>query len=221
MRLTLADEFLLLALRDQDGRSSIGSTELDCGVAGALLAELALAERVRFVDGRITAVDPAPLGDPDLDALLHRIASDGKPRKAERWVSRLRGDGLRKRRLVRMAELGVLEAREHKVLGFIKYTQYPERDPRHEQEIRARLTAVVNGGSADERSSALLAIANACRLDRKLFPDIDRRFLRQRVKQITEEEWAGRAVAKVIASIHAGVTAAVTAAAVSSSAASS
>ncbi|GAB3962964.1 hypothetical protein GCM10029978_019550 [Actinoallomurus acanthiterrae] len=221
MRLTLADELLLLTRREQDGRSLIGGTELDCGVAGALLAELALAERVQLVEGRIAVVDPSPLGDPDLDALLERIAADGRPRKADRWVSKMRRDSTRKRRLARLAAMGVLEAREHKVLGLFPYTDYTVRDPSHRQELHARLEAVLNGAPSDDRSSALLAIAHACRLDRKAFPGVDGKVRRRRVKEITEDEWAGRAVAKVIASIQAGVQAAASAAVIGGSAGSS
>ncbi|GAA4634629.1 hypothetical protein GCM10023196_076880 [Actinoallomurus vinaceus] len=221
MRLALVDELLLLARREQDGRSLVGATEQDCGVAGALLAELALAERVRLVDGRIAVVDPSPLGDPDLDALLERIAADGRPRKAERWVGRLRRDAIRKRRLARLAATGVLEARERKVLGLFPYTDYLVRDPSYGRELRARLGAVLNGAPADDRSTALLAIVHACRLDRKAFPEVNGRVLRRRIKEITEDEWAGRAVAKVIASIQAGVQAATTAAVIAGSAGSS
>jgi Golgi phosphoprotein 3 (GPP34) len=220
MRLTLADELLLLARRDEEGRMWIGSTELNCGMAGALLAELALAEQVRLVDGRITAVDSSPLGDPDLDAMLQQILADGKPRPAERWIKRFRQGGLRNRRLARLADLGVLETREHKILGFIRHTSYPERDPAARNEVHARLRALVEGGPADDRSSALLAIVHACKLDRKVFPDVDRGSMRRRVKEITEQEWAGRAVAKVIASIHAGVSAAVAGAVIAGSAGS-
>lgn len=213
--LTLADELLLLALREQDGVAMIGSAELDCGVAGALLAELALAERVRLIDGRIAVADASPVGDPDLDALLARIAADGRPRKAEHWVNKSRRDEVRKRRLARLVAMGVLEEHERRVL-FVKHTNYPERDPRPEQELRARLRAVLGGAPADVRSSALLAIVHACRLDRKAFPDVDGKVLRARVKEITEEQWAGRAVAKVIASIQAAVMAAVSAAVIAS-----
>lgn len=216
MRLTLADELLLLALREQDGRALIGSAELDCGLAGALLAELALAERVRLVGGRIRAVDPSPLGDPDLDALLQRIVADRRARKPERWVDRTRRDDVRKRRLARLAEIGVLEARDHRFL-FFKHTTYSERDPRYEQELRARLRAVMEGAPADGRAGALLAIVHACGLDRKAFREVNGRLLRRRVKEVTKDEWAGQAVAKAIASTRASVSAATTAAAMSSS----
>lgn len=207
MQLTLADELLLLALPEEGERALIGSTQLDCGVAGALLAELALAERVRLTDGLITVIDPSPLGDPDLDGLLQRIAQDDRPRKAEHWVGRIRREEVRKGRLARLAEGGVLEAREHKLL-FIRTTYHVTRDPAYEREIRSRLRGLLDGAAADDRSTALLAIVHACRLDQKIFSDLDGRFLGRRVKEVTEDEWAGRAVAKVIASIQAAVQAA-------------
>jgi Golgi phosphoprotein 3 GPP34 len=50
--LTLADDLLLLA-SSQIGTFRLGSPALEYGLAGALLIELALAERVTIRDGRV------------------------------------------------------------------------------------------------------------------------------------------------------------------------
>jgi Golgi phosphoprotein 3 (GPP34) len=45
------------------------------GMRGAVLVALTLAGRVEVTDGRIVVRDPAPLGDPNLDAELARLAA--------------------------------------------------------------------------------------------------------------------------------------------------
>src|SRR5688572_6203245 len=93
----IADELLLLAYSDV-GSAEIGQYQLDLGLGGALLLELALAERFDVRDGRIAVVDPSPLGDPVLDDALRLVAGDKKDRKVRDWVQKLSGN-LRERLL--------------------------------------------------------------------------------------------------------------------------
>src|SRR4029453_9186163 len=59
----LADELLLLAYSEK-GTSQLSQYSLDLGLGGAVLLELALAERFDVRDGKIVVVDPGPVGDP-------------------------------------------------------------------------------------------------------------------------------------------------------------
>ncbi|MCO6006062.1 hypothetical protein NE236_13800 [Actinoallomurus purpureus] len=55
MQLTLADELLLLALPEEGGRALVGSTELDCGVAGLRAATQAAVAAAVIASGASTA----------------------------------------------------------------------------------------------------------------------------------------------------------------------
>ncbi|MDF5752988.1 GPP34 family phosphoprotein [Spongiactinospora sp. TRM90649] len=217
MFVTIAEELLLLAYREADGKPLVSSTELDAGVGGALLAELALSGRLDLGDKKITAADPAPTGDPELDDALALIAARDRPQKPEWWINRLRPHDRRKRLLGRLAERGALTEEKIKILGLFPATRYPERDPGMETEIRDRLWSTLTGADPDERTAVLIAILRACKLDRKVFPEADKK----RVKEIAEGDWAGTAVARTIASINAAVAAGVAAAAAATAASAS
>lgn len=213
MTLTIADEVLLLAYREDTGKPIVGSVELDCALAGAVLAELAVRRRIDLADKKVVLTDPTPVGEEELDATLARVAGEVKPRKADWWVGKLRTGKLRKRLLTRLAARGVLSEQEGKVLGIFPTTRYPELDPSYERDVRQRVESVLAGAQPDERVAVLVAVIHAAKLDRKAFPHAPK----GRVKEIAEGDWAGEAVRKTIASVHAAVAAGVTAATVAAS----
>ncbi|WP_326826693.1 GOLPH3/VPS74 family protein [Streptosporangium sp. NBC_01756] len=214
---TIAEEVLLLAYSEDEGRQLVGSSELDAALGGALLAELAVNGRIDLADKKVTVLDPTPLGDEELDATLARIAAESKERKPDWWVYKLHSAKLRKRLLTRLAEQGVLREEQRKILGIFPSTRYPESDPRVEEEIRERVRSVLSGAVPDERVAVLVAVLHAAKVDRKAFPDASR----ERIKEITEGDWAGKAVAKTIAAINSAVMTAVIAGSVAASSSAS
>jgi hypothetical protein len=210
--LTIAEEILLLAYREDTGKSKIGSIELESALGGAVLAELALKGRLDFEGTTVHVTDPAPVGDDELDAVLARIAGERKERKPEWWVGKLRSSKLRGRLLTRLAARGVLSEQQTKVFGLFPTRRYPELDPGPEQELRQRIESVLAGAEPDEHLAIVVAILHAAKLDRKAFPHASKK----RIKEIAEGDRTGVAVRKTIASIHASIAAAGTAATIAS-----
>ena len=203
--MNLADEFALLAHRD-DGSPETDGTRLDRGLAGALLLELALAERIGVERTRVVVRDPAPTGDRLVDEALTRIAADERGRKPGDWVSALARD-VRTRTLDGLVEAGVLTREQSKVLFVFDVTRYPaaERvEPAAETEARQRLVAAVSGqGPVEPRTAALCSLLAATGLDRKVFAGLDRKRVQARLKEISEGAWAAAAVKKTIEEIEA------------------
>ncbi|TDC11448.1 GPP34 family phosphoprotein [Nonomuraea longispora] len=217
MTVTIAEEFLLLAYRDDKGTPLIDSTRLDSALAGALLAELAVAGRLELSDKKVTVTDPSPLGDAELDATLSRIASETKARKPAWWVQRLKTSKLRNRLLTNLAGSGVLTEERSRALGIFPVTRWPEAHPGVEADVRERAGAVLKGATPDARTAVLIAITHAAKLDRKVFPEADKR----RIKEISEGAWTADAVAKTIAAINAATMAAISAATTAAASSSS
>jgi hypothetical protein len=212
MDVSLAEELLLIAYDHKTGRASTGSAELDCGLAGAVLLELTLAGRIDVIDSKVRVLDTAPTGEPLTDGALVRIARERKARKPEWWVGKLRS-GLRVGLVARLTERGVLRLERHRVMGLFPVRRYPSVDPALENAARARLElAVVKGVEPDARTAALASLLDACGLAKRTFPELDRRQLKARMKEINEGQWAGAAVRKAIQSIHAAVAASTVAA---------
>lgn len=205
--LTIAEEFLLLSLREQDGKPLIGNTEATAALSGALLTDLVIARRVDLADDHIRCVNRSPVGHPELDAVLARIAAETKPRKVQWWVAKLRSDQTRKRILGGLAHRGVLRVETVKVFGIFPTTRFPQQNPEAERLVLARLYAAIGGARPDERTACLFALVHACKLDGKLFPNVGKVLLDHRAAEMAEGEWAAAAVRKVIAQIQSATAA--------------
>jgi hypothetical protein len=206
----LAEEFLLLCFDDQTGKKIISSDKIEPGLGGALLLELALQERIGVTEEpagwwqrrRLTITDPTPTDDPELDSALAKLQNlEGK--KIKTLISKMSGKritkGLQRRLLERLAADGVLRLEHGKVLGIFPATTWPTSDTTPEEGVRERLhTALIAGSTPTERTVALIGLLEATGLLTKVIPSEDKKSLRRRAKELTERDWAARAVKQAI-----------------------
>ncbi|GAB2671190.1 GOLPH3/VPS74 family protein [Kribbella swartbergensis] len=223
----IVEDLLLLLYDDESGKPITGAPGLDYALAGAVLIELTLlgkldvageGEEVRR--GRLKVLDASPTGDAVLDERLRYVAS--KPGKRPKdQIGRL-SKKLREQLLARLAERGVLEADEGKVLGIFPVTRWPAKDARHEVELRSTLESVLKvGTSPDERTGALIALLSALNVVPKVVTDaVDKKALKQRAKEIAESDWAADAVKKAVTEMQSAVTTAIVVSAAAASAGS-
>jgi hypothetical protein len=213
--LTLAEELLLLGLRDEQGTvASSASLALRYGLQGAIMADLLLQNRLRLDEkGRVELVSETPTGDELLDEALAAVAHRNRPRPLKDWVmssARSGGKGAQARLSRRLVERGVLREEEGRFLWLFPTHHFPAIDPRPESDVRERVRRVVLQGSApDERTLVLLSLIKACKLTNEAFRDEDRTAAKARIDELTRGEAAGHAVAKAVAAVQAAVMAAV------------
>ncbi|MDI6099020.1 GPP34 family phosphoprotein [Actinoplanes sp. NEAU-A12] len=209
--MNLLEEFTLLA-HDDEGRRIIDGTRLDYALGGALLVELALAERIGMSNRKVVVLDATPVGETLADETLTHIAGESRERKPSHWVRRP-PKGVRQRVLDRLVTSEVLRAEHSRVLGVFPRTRYPSAhgtEPVAETAVRGRLRAAVERvGTVEPRTGALCALIAATEMDRKVFPDMDRKQVRARLAEIGEGDWAAEAVRKVIRDVQVAVAAAV------------
>ncbi|GIM97974.1 GOLPH3/VPS74 family protein [Paractinoplanes toevensis] len=221
--MSLAEEFLLLAY-DESGAPLTDGTHLDNGLGGALLLELALAERVDVEDKRVVVLSAEPTGDALTDQALSMIVSLDKTRKPGHWITKLSKQA-RPRVLEKLVAEGVLTVEKDRVLWVFPRTLYPPATgelPAVEAEARERLRAAVLGtGPVEPRTAALCALVAATELDRKVLGDLDRKRVTARLKEIGEGSWAADAVRKTIEEIQAAVMIAIIASTTAATAGSS
>ncbi|MDJ0343418.1 GPP34 family phosphoprotein [Streptomyces sp. H10-C2] len=219
MELTVAEELLLLG-RGPQGRSAMSGLVATRGVAGALLIELALQERIIVQDGRLAAAksDAGGSYDPELDTLCRQIR-DERRRTAKAWVQKAESRRVNARILSGLAAKGVLREQPYRVLGLFPVVRWTEQDPALAAGVRRRLTAALQGEPTDDRTVALIALVDACGLSRKLFPELDSRTRKARINELSQSQWGAAAVRDAVTAVRAGVTAAIVAASSASSAA--
>jgi hypothetical protein len=131
----LADELILITYTE-DGSSEAARSMLDLGLAGAVLLELATAERLDVCGGRVVVTDPTPVGDPLLDSSLAEIGADDTPRTTRHWVDAL-SRGLRDEILDQLVETGVLCREQSRTAGIFPRTRVASAD-RGESRAEAR-----------------------------------------------------------------------------------
>ena len=217
----IAEDLLLLLLDDRTGKVS-GSDTAELALGGAVLAELALLGAVtvdertsRFRSPKVRVTGPAPQDRVLADAL--EVVAE-KERPAQSLVERL-GKGLVTTLGERLADRGILERRESRLLGMLPRTRWPAADTSHEAEVRAALTSVlVQGTTPDGRTGALVAVLAAADQVHKVVDHdgMSRREVKRRAKEVADGAWAATAVRDALQATYAAVTAAVAAATASS-----
>ncbi|GIH04115.1 hypothetical protein Rhe02_21820 [Rhizocola hellebori] len=213
MELSLAEQLLLLSYDDVTGKPAIPMSNLDHGLAAAQLLDLHYQGKLTLDHGRLAAVDRA-----DTDPVLAKIRAH-KPHTPDWWVYHLADPHRRERLLDRLIDAGMLERREHRILGMFPVRAYPEVDPTEERALVDHLRDVVTGqAEPDRRSLGLLALAHGCGLDRHLFPTLDATLVRHRLNELTQGDWCGQAVRKVVEAENVAMLAAVSGGIVASTA---
>lgn len=198
-QLTVPQAFALLQV-EPDGRHALDGSTLDTGLAGAVLADLALRGAVSLQDGLVAVVNGAATGDPVLDGVVGSIAAAGAPRKAKWWVSRLGKRQLRDDVFAGLVERGVISVEQGKVLGLFPTTKHPERDGAPEALLRSGIAHVLAGRAGPTPfSAAVIGLLDATNTLRKQFGAVDKDL----VKEITSGSWASPAVKAVLEEIEA------------------
>ena len=209
----VAEDLLLLLLDDESGRVT-GSDTAGLALAGAVLAELAILGAVtvdertsRFRSPRVRVTGPAP-ADRVLADALDVVAEKDRP--AQSLVERL-AKGLVQTLGDRLADRGILERHQSRMLGMLPHTRWPAVDSSHEADVRRALTSVLVQGTTP---GALVAVLHAVDRVHKVVDHegMSRRGVKARAKEVTEGTWAASGVRAAIQASHAAVIAAVTAA---------
>jgi len=213
VEILIAEDMLLLLLDDESGKLTLTSYP-QAVLGGALLVELAATGAAEVEEktsmwrsAKVRAVAGAAPADPVLRAAHDAVAA--RPRTAQDLVQRL-GKGTRDALTDRLAERGLLERRDDRVLGLFPRTRWPAVDSSHEQDVRRRLTAVlVQGVEPDERTGALVALLSAIDKPHKVVDHegLSTGEVRKRAKRIAQGDWAAKAVRDAIAASTAAITA--------------
>ena len=222
--INFAETLFLLAL---DVKRGIVKPEmergLDCALAGALLMELALLNRV---DTDLTCirhdpksesrdplllrvVDKSPTGDCLLDEALKELQYKSDPRPTRDWLAHFRGEGkiIRGKVAAWLAGSKVLEIREERKFIFFKARRYFLSDSSGIDAIKSRLKELVlDDEIPDPREVALVGIADSCGLFDELFSPGDLARVRPRINAVRKLDLIGQAMTGIIREIEHSIS---------------
>ena len=211
--MNLADELILLLLNEESGYFyQVPGWNLNCAVASAALADLALVRRIDTEPESLFVADPAETGDPTLDSILQVISDEPTQRNTRYWIERLtpRAESIIDTTLDRLVERGILI---HHSGGFWSLSpgawqaqSYSASDDEAKEFVKTRIAKVLfDGDIPHPRDAILVGLANACEVLRLIFP-LDEAAT-ERIELVCKLDVVGRSIAEAVSQSIAGVTA--------------
>ena len=198
---TCAEALCLLLLDRETGRLPPARRRaVHYALAGSVLVDLALADRIGNGSAQLRPTDPTPLGDDLLDPLLARIHAAPNGHDIATWVEETaeRADEIRTAALGRLVARGVLGVEKSGGLGVLGARRYSVIDDA-DHNLRQRLARALSDSEIPSpRDVALVRLVDACGRFEQLVPPRELKRARQRVTQLRAETLAGQAVAAAI-----------------------
>ena len=213
--LTFYEEIMVLLLHDENGTFlPVSEHTLNRALTGAVLMDLAFANRIDTDPERLVVIDSSPTGDPLLDRTLARIAGEESAANGRAWIETLSAEEasakqagtIRAAALDKLVERGVLERREEKFLWVFRSRRYPTIDGKVEREVKKRIADVLFSDEIpDPRDVALICLVDSCNILRTIFSkrEIDR--AEPRIEQLRKMDLIGREMAGAIADIERAI----------------
>jgi len=197
--LTFTEEIVLLALDDRTGAGlPLPVTALAYGLAGAVLADLAVAGKIDTDEKKLVVLDETPTGDPLLDPWLALIAAEKTVHPVAHWLSVLadRQREIEQPALDRLIARGILKREDKKILWVIGLRRYPTVDGHERTEVRTRLGQLILGEDLpDPRDAILISLLRGCRLTDTIFEGPEFAAREQRLATLAKMDLVGREVA--------------------------
>ena len=196
--LTLADEIVVLMLRDDNGaiRPECASVA-GMAIAGGILMELALLGRIDTDLKSLFIVDPTPIGDELLDNALQKIVAEPQRRSSAWWIRvlGLHSGDLSGKVLGRLVQASILRAEDRQFLWVFSRRAYPQNSGREEREAKARLLSVIfNDDVPNSRDTLLLGLADSTGVLNAILSPGDRHKASNRIAQVIALEEINRSL---------------------------
>ena len=200
--LRFAEEIMLLLLDDGGGKfTDLPALSVEYALAGAVLMDLALENRIDTDLERLFVIDPTPLEDDLLDPTLARIAQSAETHTARHWIEHtiaFAGD-IRERALARLVERGILRREDDRFLWVFQTRRYPVIDGQSVREVKLRLMGVLfSDGIPDARDMVIISLADTCGLFGGLLSNRELIGAAPRIAQVCKMDLLGREVSKAV-----------------------
>ena len=209
-QLTLPSELILMLLNEESGYfHQVPGWDLNCAVAGSVLAELSLLSRIDTDMESLYLLDKTETGNPVLDPILEEIASEPVQRNAQYWVERIapRAESIIDSTLDWLVEMDVLEHHSGDYWTVTHSARHAEMFSSPEggavQFVKTRIGQVIfNNEIPDPRDVIIICLINTCDVFRFIFNLDDA--AEERIQFICRMDLIGRSIAAAVSHNLAG-----------------
>jgi golgi phosphoprotein 3 len=211
--LTLKEKYLLLCYHPEKGRLLTAATWFDYGLAGAVMIELAAADKIRNENNKLIVINAKPTGDAALDLVLAKLQASLKIRSFKTWIGNIaQGKSGRSLRLLIRKDLmkkGIMTEVQKKALRIFPYQRYPQINVRPRRELIDDINKIViRRQIGSKQMLLLLGLIGATQMTGSFFIREDRRPAKKRIKEIINSNEFARELNGTVASVQAAVAAA-------------
>ncbi|WP_027964037.1 GOLPH3/VPS74 family protein [Halalkalibacillus halophilus] len=221
----IQERILLLGTKRDKGSlpMDVGS-KINLNIAGAILMELALLDRIDIRKKKLTVKNSEPTGTGIFDDALQKMMKAKKERKAKYWVEKLASNRLLDETYATLTEKGILRNESYRFIGLFPVRRYPiEKSSEVEllrEEVREAVFTDDIESVEDPRTVLLVGLLKTSNLLPKLFSREERKEAKKRVKEIMNSQVVSKSVSEAVQAVDSAVIAAVGAASVASSSSS-
>ena len=208
--LRFAEEVLLLMLKDDTGYVvPIPEWRMSCTMAGSVLMDLALDNKIDTDLATLTILDEAPTGDDLLDPTLKEISAEKEVHTPQYWVERIaqRADDISEAAFDRLVAQGILD---YDTGGFFSVSKrvarsgrYPLVDGRQGVEIKSRIMRTLfDEEIPDPRDIAIIGLVNCCGGFEAMMEPEDFEIAQDRIELFSGMDLIGRSIAQAVRSSY-------------------
>ena len=203
-------ELLLLLHSDDTGYFvPIPEWRMSCALAGAVLMDLALENRIDSDLESLTLTNPMPTGDSLLDPVLEEIAEEEGVHAPQYWVERIarRADDISDEAIGRLVKMGIFEADAGGFLNLSKKVtrtgRYPLVDGRAGEEIKGRILRILLDGEIPEpRDVPIIGLVHYCGGFRAMMDPDEYELAEDRIELFSGMDLIGRAIGPAVRSSY-------------------
>ena len=208
--LRVTEELLLLVIDAESGgvRHSLPAHQRDAVMAGAVLMDLALENRIDTDPELLFLIDPKPVDDDLLDATLLDIAGETEAHDTAYWITRTaeRGSAIRERALVRLIGHGILEGQANGLVfpsrSVARARRYPTVDGETMEDVQSRvMKALFSEDIPGPRDVIIIGLAAACGVFESILSRDELADVRERIDAISRLDLMGRTIRESIRTI--------------------
>ncbi|MCY3884789.1 MAG: cytochrome P450 [Gammaproteobacteria bacterium] len=205
--LTFLEEVTMVLLNEDTGSfEPLSHWRMSCVAAGAVLMDLALANRIDTDLESLILLDPTPLDDDILDPPLAEIAAESESgHKIKYWVERVgvNAEDLVHKSLERLASRGIIRSDEG---GFWVRTEKVRRKTGGEAEgedyvadIRRRIFTIINSDEIpDPREISIISLLNACEVFTTRLDSLEYAEVKERIELLSRMDLIGQSLAVAV-----------------------
>ncbi len=218
----VTENFFVLALNAETGYYRVNGNYLSYGVLGAMLMDLALAERIELDGKDIKTREGSFTGLAVYDKMLDTIRSSKKSRSIRYWLRKFafKASWYRKEMQKILVDNGTLRMERKRFIGIPYSLYFPANMPATERLILRIKDIVLYNKHPEEHELMFLGLAYACRMHRSMSKDIiERKKIRKALVKYIKENPLASDINKTILEMQAAITASVSAAVIASSSA--